>query len=202
MSEIPRCPPPPRESAEVALQNIQVHGLVIRIHSEHLKCLEDVADEQAKAMATMKAQLQNAPHLVDDFTRSMMAPRDIIVYGAVENLPSSNHALAQKYLSVGRRVSFITSMTPAQVRSQMSMEENGTFGQICMDSLQVKLSEDPRFDNPHHIFEMTDKRRVCEIPYTAQFGEVTRAATHNLMGHIVKLPCENCLCPRKGPSPA
>lgn len=200
MSGIPPCPPP-RENAENALQNIQVRGLVVRIHTEHLALLEVVADEQAKMMAAMKSRLQNAPHLANDFTRSMMAPRDILVYGAVEILPASNHALAQKYLSAGRRVSFITAMTPAQVRSQMSMEENGTFGQIYMDSLHVSLSENPKFDDPHHIFEMTDKRRVCEIPYTAQFGEVTRAATHNLMGHATKLPCVHCLCPRKGPSP-
>lgn len=201
MSGISPCPPPPLESAEAAPQNIRVRGLVIRIHSGHLACLEDVAHEQAKALTTLKNQLQNAPHLANDLTRSMMAPRDIVVYGTVENLPASNHALAQKYLGAGRRISFVTAMTPAQVRSQMSMEENGTFGHIHMDSLHVKLSENPKFDDPHHIFEMTDKRRVCEVPYTAQFGEAARAATHNLMGHATKLPCENCLCPRKGPSP-
>ena len=201
MSGMSPCPRPPLESTEAALQNIKVHGLVIRIHTEHLALLESVADEQARMIAAMKTQLQNAPHMANDFTRSMMGPRDIIVYGAVENLPANNHALAQKYLSAGRRVSFVTAMTPTQVRSQMSMEENGTFGHIYMDSLQVKLSESPQFDNPHHIFEMLDKRRVCEIPYTAQFGEVTRAATHNLMGHATKLPCDNCVCPRKGPSP-
>lgn len=168
---------------------INVEGLVVKIHPDHIRHLQEVADAHALRIQQTKS---NPTYVEDEFSRRLLAPRDINVYGEVDYLPPHAPALAQKYLQPGARVGIRTAMPAEQIKELM-----------YMPPLSVMIRENNQDPAQPTLLaqEITDPRLPCVIDGTTQFNERSRAVTHMMCGSSAPMPCQTCQCPRKAVTP-
>lgn len=168
---------------------INVEGLVVKINPDHVRRLQEAADAHALLIQQAK---KNPSYFEDDFSRRMMAPREINVYGKVDYLPPCAPALAQRYLQPGARVSIRTAMPAEQIKELMHMPPL---------SVMIRESNQDPAQPALLAQEIVDPRLPCVIDGTTQFNERARAVTHMMCGGSAPMPCQTCKCRRKTATP-